>query len=469
MSMVWCVASACSGPADRGSPSERPNDAPPVRILVLDDPPLAESIERQWQPEMAGEISVESSSWEQFRADSRPAVDLLVYPVRRLGHLAERGQLVELTDRELDMEEVARRDLLRGVMRRSCRWGRETVALPLGIRVPLVVYRADAFRELELEPPRTWADYLTVAKRLSADKRAAAFLRPKEPESDAQGAVGSLVIEPAAPGDAAIMLLLRAAAYAKHPNHYSVLFDLSTMEPRIDEAPFLRALEEMLRAGAAVEVTADEALRRITGHRALLAVCWPHSRRSPEVPEDSPVEIGLATLPGSSEAFNWGTGEWEPLDSPRTVPVVNVGGRLASIAAASRQRRRAGETLAWLCGPTFGPRIARGSSAAGPVRVSHLEDPVVWLPAGVPATAEGDFAEAVRATHAAIDAVSLPRIPGQAEYMEALDRAVRSALSGEASPPAALRTAADRWREITEEHGVAQQRKAYRASLGLSD
>ena len=54
------------------------------------------------------------------------------------------------------------------------------------------------------------------------------------------------VLEPLGPGWAGVVLLARAASYAKHPDNYSTLFDINTMEPLIAGEPFVRALEELL-------------------------------------------------------------------------------------------------------------------------------------------------------------------------------------------------------------------------------
>ena len=55
-------------------------------------------------------------------------------------------------------------------------------------------------------------------------------------------------IEPLAPGWAGLVLLARAAPYAKHRDNYSALFDIETMEPLVAGPPFVQALEELVAA-----------------------------------------------------------------------------------------------------------------------------------------------------------------------------------------------------------------------------
>ncbi len=56
-------------------------------------------------------------------------------------------------------------------------------------------------------------------------------------------------------------------------------------------------------------------------------------------------------------------------------------------------------------------------------------------------------------------------IPGSAEYLDALDVAVTSGLSGAAEPAAALNTAAASWEKITQSLDPARQKKIYNAML----
>jgi hypothetical protein len=59
-----------------------------------------------------------------------------------------------------------------------------------------------------------------------------------------------------------------------------------------------------------------------------------------------------------------------------------------------------------------------------------------------------------------------PRLPGRAEYLAALDKAVQQAVAGEKPLADALTEADARWREITKERGLAGQQRALARSLG---
>ena len=58
------------------------------------------------------------------------------------------------------------------------------------------------------------------------------------------------------------------------------------------------------------------------------------------------------------------------------------------------------------------------------------------------------------------------RLPGRDEYLAALDAAVLSAISGDASPEEALAAASAKWQEITAAQGLERQQRALRRDLG---
>ena len=58
-------------------------------------------------------------------------------------------------------------------------------------------------------------------------------------------------------------------------------------------------------------------------------------------------------------------------------------------------------------------------------------------------------------------------IPGSAEYLDALDVAVTSALSGTADVTGALNTAATTWDKITQSLDANRQKKIYNAMLEM--
>ncbi len=469
------LLAACSGLDNGPSPSDGNDggkgDEPsgPLRVLVVDDADLAQALERQWHARSQSQVEVRQATPSEVDAKPRTEADVVVYPSSLLGTLAERGAIVPVTDEQLSTPEFDRHDLLPLTARAEAQWGERTYAVSIGSPQLTLYYRADVFQRLGLSPPATWRDYQNIAARLN-DRNAPGDVAP------AEGAPWHGTIEPLGPGWAGKGLLARAAAYARVRTRYSTLFDYSTMEPKIAEAPFVRALEELVAASKnmppeAIDWSPDDVRRQFHQGTSAMALTWPTSADALAGPpaEGKPVAVGVALMPGSPEFYSPFGKRWERRqedEGPR-VPLLGVSGRLVSITSECRQPRAAWNLIEWLATDDDGLLVAPASRATTIFRIRQLAAPDAWVESGVGTEAAAQYSEAVDAAqHASSWLVSL-RIPGSDEYLAALDQAVHESIAGQATPADALKTAAQRWSEITESLGVESQRRAYERSLGL--
>jgi ABC-type glycerol-3-phosphate transport system substrate-binding protein len=272
-----------AGKADVGSggSSSKPS-GPPLRMLVVDDPDFAREFDREWRTISDEPLEIRNVASGELGATMRlPPGDGVVFSEGLLGTLAESRQIVPLPAAFWDSDRLARRDLLETARKREAFWGQQPYAVPLGSNMPVFLYRQDLFEALQLNPPRDWQEFQVLADRLRSrpelpqSEAASTNRKPGESEEAWHG-----VLEPLAPGSAAITLLVRAAAYVRHPNQYSTLFDIVTMAPRIDSPPFIRALEELQAAhamnpGPALERDIHAVRRELLAGRAAAAICWP--------------------------------------------------------------------------------------------------------------------------------------------------------------------------------------------------
>ena len=111
--------------------------------------------------------------------------------------------------------------------------------------------------------------------------------------------------------------------------------------------------------------------------------------------------------------------------------------------------------------------MASSSPAATLFRQSHRADPRRWADRQASADAARAYVDRVAQTQSRKDCLMALRIPGANRYMAALDAAVHEAVLGKKPPGEALAGAAQAWRQITSELGVAAQQQAYQQSLGL--
>jgi multiple sugar transport system substrate-binding protein len=392
-----------------------------LRVLVVNDPALATAITRlrgEWTERAGGALAAEQKPWAEIASAEAIDADVIVFPARYLGDLV--GRLRPVRDSVARGKMFDRQDLLPLVRSRLGIHDGRLWAFPIGVQVSLVGYR-DAWLVSEgADPPSTWQDYMDLVSRVGD--------RPK-------------IWPPRASVDhwSALMLLARAAAYACHPRQESPLFDPLTMEPRIASPPFVVALEEWRQEQA-------------TGQDAAADNSMLESRR-------------WAELPGADRVFNQSTAQWEPMPSPRRVPMLS-GGTLISVTNSSRNAASAFELASWLASSEIAPQLISANSPWLPCRRSNLITPNRWLAASA-AGSPSKIASVLETALSRDDCLVVPQIPGVDEYLTELATSVDAALRGEQEPTDALQQAAAQWNRITDRRGRDAQRRAYLNHLGL--
>ncbi|HVX13770.1 MAG TPA: extracellular solute-binding protein [Pirellulales bacterium] len=482
---LFALLAGCGGDAPSGGEGETvaDKDLPwkgvNLRLLIAGDSQLAEAIGRlrgEWQGATGAELDIAELTAEELLGDKPPRADAVVFPAYDLGVLVERGWLRPLPDGVLSSTELAWAEIFEADKTHDASWSATTYGFPLGSPTLLCCYRKDLLAQLNREPPTTWEEYQKLAHVLADREK----LGDAAPAADA---AWSGTMEPLSEGWAGLVLLARAAAYAKHRNHYSTLFDMESMDPLIAGAPFVRALDDLVAAralmpDAALTASPGDVENAVLGGRCGMAVTWtsPTFAATDEQPADkSPtaesveIELGFVELPGSQQVFNPKTEQWDSRrddEAPR-VPLVGVSGRMAAVTADSAHPDAAFHLLGWLCGPQWSKRTSAASSATALFRRSHVEASADWADPRLGAAAALAYAEAVERALSSADLFGAPRIEGRGRYLAALDRAVRDAVEGKSNSETALAAAAKEWSRITSELGLEQQRTAYRRSLGL--
>lgn len=448
-----------------------------LRLVVADDGPLAEAVRRlqgEWEASTGAQLEVAEATQEALLAEQPPAADAMIYPAYLVGMLAERDRLRPLPDKALSSAEMAWAEVFETDKTFDADWGAETYAVPFGSPVFVCLYRQDLLEKLGRKPPRTWPEYRELAELL-ADR---AKLGDAAPTPDRPW---SGTMEPLAAGWAGLTLLARAAAYVKHRNHFSALFDMETMDPLIAGAPFVKALDELAAAKQdfpeeAFDASPEQVHEAFVSGRCAMALTWTSAAwdvgERDGLAEDAAreaLEVGCIELPGSAQAFNPKTQHWDARRGDETphVPLVGISGRAGSITAQSEHADAAFQLLAWLSGPQWSQRVSTASAATTVFRRSQVDASTDWAdrrlgPAGALA-----YAETVERSLSSADSFGAPRIEGRDRYLAALDSAVRDAVAGKVSSNEALQRAADEWRKITEEFSFERQRSSYRRSLGL--
>ncbi len=463
----------------------RPLASVKLRVAVADDAALAAAIVRvqgEWNAQTGSEFEViETTQNALQQADGLPA-DAVVCSSHLLGVLAECDWLAPVPANILRNPEWA--DVFPLPRLREAAWGNKTMAVPFGSPVFCCYYRADLLEKLGRRPPRTWAEYQDLAKLLAKDS--------PRPLGERQGVrAWSATIEPLAPGWAGLVLLARAAPYAKHRDNFSTLFNIETMEPMAAGPPMVQALDELVAAaklGPTDPFKFDPAAVRAAFWRGEcgMALTWPTAAEKGKEKTEKAVggnvrvgftgkavggnvRVGFCELPGSRKVFNLSGRVWDRRtdDEDTAVPLLGIAGRLGVVNKKSAHVDAAFQLMLWLSDARMSEQVSSASSSTTLFRQSNLKSPGAWVEKQVPPTAAVQYSDATEAAMRHQQWLDGLRLPGRAEYLAALDDAVAAAVRGQKSSLDALLEADAKWRKITERLGVERQLAAYRHSLGL--
>ena len=318
---------------------------------MVNEPGVAEAIKRlrgEWAERSGGELTVESKSWKAVAAGETLDADAIIFPSRYLGEMCVRSWLRPVRSSVLESNEFAAEDVFPLVRRELMKWGGEVMALPLGL---------------------DWG-----------------------PASKSFDHVGYVVLVVAAPA-------------AVTNEREGVLFDPQTMKPRINEPPFVDALEQVVKTGS---------------------------------------------------------------DFGEKVPVFGFADRMVAVSSTSRNGASAFKLISWLASAEISTQLARAGDPLMPVRRS-LASSSAWCDPATDANTRSKYGEMLSTAMSADRCLLVPRIPGVDDYIAALDGAVKSASSDKVPARAALKTATKRWEEITDAHGRDAQRQAYLRHLGIAE
>lgn len=468
---VALAAGGCPWSNDTPTSALRPFAGAQVKLLVVDDPELAKAASKflaEWKVQTGASCEIVEATSDDFASGKAPPVDAMIYPVCQLPGLAQSGRLKAVPREVLADARLSWSDVFETLRLREAVWGGKTYGLPLGSPVLVCWYRADLLEEHNRQPPTTWTEYQELAEFFGDRQR----LDDDAPSADAPW---SGAVEPLADGWAGLTLLARAASYAKHPDFFSALFDMETLSPLIDSPPFVRALEELAAAhgpAAANREWLDPAGARAAflGGQCAMCLSWPTAAKSNDSAASpgntgETLKIGFCALPGSAEVYNPGDKRWSPLETPRSIPLVGIAGRFASVAAVSQQGPAAFQLLVALTGRQWGNEVCSASSATTLFRAEHANAPRSWVEPSIDQSAARQYATLVGDVLNGHDSLSAVSLPGREKYVAALDAAVAKTLAGEATATESLAECADRWRAITKEVGLERQLDVYRNSV----
>lgn len=348
-------------------------------------------------------------------------------------------------------------------------WGGEIKSATMDGDMHMLNYRADLFEDeankaafmeaygYELAAPVTWDQYYDIAEFFNASDA----VEYGTAEAYARG------------GQQFWYFFSHAASYTNNPNNPgSMFFDPETMDAQINNAGWLRALEDYKRGldfnpPGALNNGSGDVRPLYAGGTVAMNLDWADSGILGATEGSIAGNVRTAMLPGSTQIWNHVTGEWDEFDAPVASPFLAFGGWQLAVPADSANQEAAWSYVAELTSPELsGEAIVTANTGVNPYRLSHYENIENWLSIFT----EDEARSYLAAQRASLDAPNVAldlRLPGFFSYTEILEIELSKALAGQVEPQEALDTIAAEWNKLTDEFGRDSQLAAYRASMGL--
>ena len=342
----------------------------------------------------------------------------------------------------------------------------------------MVYYRTDLLEEAGMEPPKTWEEYLEIAK----------YFHGKDLNGDGDPDYGSCISKKRGAQAYWFIFSVAGAFLQSQGTGQGAFFDTETMKPLVNNEGFAAALDiynETTKYGPPEELNLDVGDTRslfCTG-RCALSMDWGDIGTLAIDPETSKVQdkVGSVILPGSTKVLDRKTGKLVPCDEetcPYAVDGVNhapyaaYGGWSGGINAAAdpKVKDAAYAFLSYMSQPAqANVDVTIGKTGFNPYRISQFENLDLWVKAGMSQKAADYYLGAIKESLESPNMVLDLRIPQNQRYQQVvLDTILSQFLAGEITRDEAMKKIYDGWEEITEELGREEQLEAYRGSLGIT-
>jgi len=425
--------------------------------------------------ELYGQIDVE------LRSGENSILDAFIFPPQFLVDFTTRGEfgLEALTSRVTSDERIEWLDIFSFFRRfNSVGLDGQVYTIPLDGDIHALYYRSDILARNSLPVPRTWPELLDVARQLNGQD----FNDDGIPDYPVCLARGRRF-------QAGYFLLNIAAPYLQRSGtEEGFMFDAQTMEPLVREEGFVRAVEiymQLREYGPPLHWNVVEVMEYMAAGGCALAPSWanigPMSRDTRASNFSTWDKMGVSLLPGTEEVWDRTDKHWIrcsedlsqcPLadtDGVNVAPLAANGGWAGGIPAAISEARRnaAYAFLSFMSSPQQSNEDVLSGDALDPYRAGHfhLER---WVASGFSEQAARNQIDGWKATLSHPNVAADLRTSGSDEYMNViLDDLLWLLNNGSLTQGDFVQQLYARWEGLTEELGRIEQRRQYRALIGL--
>jgi multiple sugar transport system substrate-binding protein len=405
--------------------------------------------------------------------------DVFVFDPQWMADYITPGYLEPLDDRIKADQQIKWDDIGPFFRDFSATYNGKIYTVPLDGDFHMAYYRSDILKDLGMDPPNTWDDYLAIAKAVT-DK--------KLTTEDGKPVYGSCISKKRGAQAYWFITSIASAYIQSQGTSQGAFFDTETMKPLIDNEGFAKALDiykETTTYGPPNEINLDVGDTRglFTGGQCALSLDWGDIGTLAIDKTNSKVidKVGAVILPGSDSVIDRATGKLTKCDKTTCpymddkginhAPFAAYGGWSGAInAAIDPAKKDAGYALlSYVSAPEqSNVDVTIGATGFNPYRASQFNSTDQWEKAGMSKEAADLYLGAIKASLDSPNMVLDMRIPQNQAYQGViLDTAVSQFLAGEIDRDTAIKQISDKWEEKTDELGRDEQLASYKAGLGV--
>jgi multiple sugar transport system substrate-binding protein len=412
-------------------------------------------------------------------ASGTNSVDAAVFAPQWMVDYIAGGYLDDLTPRIAADPAIEEEDVGAFFRDFSQKYGDKTYMITLDGDFHMMYYRTDVLEAAGKTPPKTWEEYLDVAKAVHG----------QDMNGDGTPDFGSCIAKKRNAQSYWFVTDVVGSMTQSKGTSQGTFFNTADMTPLVDNAAFRKALEFLKAStefGPPDELNLDVSDTRplFASGRCALNLDWGDVGTISIDPNQSKVmgKWGAAIMPGSKEVLNWETGELEacvPENCPHAIDGVNhapfaaFGGWGGGINAAAdpKVKDAAYAYFSYMTQPAqSNADVTVGGTGFNPYRGSQLSYSDLWKNAGMTEEEAAVYLGAINQSMSSPNMILDLRIPQNQKYQQVvLDEAISRYLAGEIDAEATVKAIHDGWTELNEEIGVEEQLQFYRATIGAAE
>jgi multiple sugar transport system substrate-binding protein len=387
------------------------------------------------------------------------------------------GYLEDLTDRRKADVALQWDDIAPLWREFSAVYKGHTYSIPLDGDFHMLYYRTDLLKQAGLTPPATWDDYLAIAKQF----------HDKDLNGDGKPDYGSCIEKRPKEFSASILGSFIAPFLQSQGTAQGIFFDPDTMKPLVNNPGFARALEiykQTTNYGVPDDknLSQPEARRLFLSGRCAMTLDWGDVGTQSIYPTTSNVmnKVGTSITPGSTQVLDRQANQLiacnkftcpYAINGVNHAPYAAYGGWVGVVAAkaAPRVKDAAYAFLSYMGQPAqSNVDVTVGATGYNPYRVSQFKEVEPWLKAGMSLEMANNYLGTIEVSLSSPNIVLDLTIPHNQQYLlNVLDAVRADFLRNKLTQEEAMQQIEQRWQQITDRVGRADQKAAYRSSLGL--